>query len=1018
MRRLFLSLAAIAALAIPLYATPTDAVNFTESTFLSHNNISLPTGLAWAPDGSNRLFVTCKGNGNGTNNSPAEIRVIQNGALQATPFASFNAYGREADNMTIKSAPANDPVYTYSECGLLGLCFDPDFLVNRYVYVFVTVSPTEQQIIRFTDTSSGADSIGTNKTILVAGLPTNGVNHDGGGIGIGTDGRLYWSIGDNGNNTGVDTNLTSMAAKVGRANRFTGASVNDNPFYDGAGSNADYIWARGCRNPFTLAFQQFTGKLWLNVVGSSPVGDTQPRSGPGFEQVFVVTRGAHLGWNDYENNQPPDYLAPVIAYGTNTAVTCNLAAAGATRAGGIATYTTQSFHPFRKGAKVTISGVADSSFNGNFYVASRLNDAQFAVLQAGPDSASGAGTAATQNLGGSITGGTFYDSTAFPVAHHGNFYFGDVNTGRVMRATLDGANEVTSVDDFATAILQPVDTIAGPDGALYVARHASPGVIRRVATTSTAQNVIVYPTALPVAEGSTAIFTVRLAAMPAANVTVTVAKVSGDASLNLASGGTLTFTPGNWNLLQPVALSASEDANYDSEIATFSVSSTGLPSYSVLARSVDNDEPRLLISQANVMCTEGSTTTFSVSLATNPGGPVSVSVARLSGDADVSVQNGASLAFNSSNFSTPQTVTISAAEDSDNLADSAVIGITLAGEPQRTVNVSVTDNDPLTPTFTSTPLTSAIVNAPYSYTASANGNPVPTFSFATTPPTGMTINNNTGVVTWTPTSTGSFPISIRASGNGSATQNFTIAVSADSAPAAALTRPLAGDVIAGTTAEFFGDGFDDVGCVKAEFFVDGVLTNTDINSANHYHHGGAHVLFNTTQFTNGPHTLRMRVTDTTGQAAFMEVPTFFANGTDAWKSAKFTIAEQANAAISGDLADPDGDGVANLFEYVTDSAPKSGGFPRLPQLTTVHVGNADYLAIQFMTARWTNDVVVTVEVASSPAGPWTSIDPDDSALRVSLSLDTPGTGLDTRVVRDLQPLGAGQRFMRLRATRP
>jgi len=47
---------------------------------------------------------------------------------------------------------------------------------------------------------------------------------------------------------------------------------------------------------------------------------------------------------------------------------------------------------------------------------------------------------------------------------------------------------------------------------------------------------------------------------------------------------------------------------------------------------------------------------------------VQATVARVSGDADITVQSGASLMFNSSNYSVPQTVTLAAAEDADNLA--------------------------------------------------------------------------------------------------------------------------------------------------------------------------------------------------------------------------------------------------------------------------------------------------------------------------------------------------------------
>lgn len=986
----------------PLLATPSDPANFSEAVYIANTGLALPTGIGWAPDGSGRLFVIRKaGDVNIVQHNP----VTNTGTLVATPWATIS------------------PVFTNSECGLVGFCFDPDFVNNRYVYFFVTVSGNtstftgEQQIIRYTD--DPGTNTGSNKTVLVAGLPSRAVNHDGGAIGIGPDGRLYWAIGDNANNTGVDSDLTSLCAKVGRANRFTGATLNDNPFYDGAGSNNDYIWARGFRNPFSMTFQPTSGKLWLSVVGSSQTGDTIPRSGQGYEQVFVVTRGTHGGWNDYENNQPTGYLPPAIAYMTNGSATVNLAAAGAARASGVVTFTTQTFHPFRPGARVTIAGVADPSFNGTFYVASRVNDAQFTVVQAGTDATSGGGTAATTAIGGCTVGGCFYDSTAFPTAYRGNFFFADTNTGNFLRATLDANDVPMTVDFFATGFAPNIDTAVGPDGALYLAQHDGNGRIRRFATTSTAQNLIVQPTAIRVQEGGSSIFTVRLASAPASSVTVNLTKSGGDADLNLTGAASFTFTTANWNQIQAVAIGAAEDADLTNGTATFDVSAAGIASYTVTATEIDNDEPLLVLSQNNVAFTESGTGTFTVALASVPAANVTVSVARSSGDSDITVSSGASLTFTPSNFASPQTVTLVAGDDSDNIADSAVLSVTLAGDPVRMVNVSVTDNDNAAPVFTSVPRTTATLNSPYTYDVDATGNPPPTYSFVSGQQSGMSINGTTGVITWTPSSVGTFPIVVRANnGAGSVSQSFSIVVSADAAPVAALTRPMSGDVIFGTNTEFFGDGFDDVGCVKAEFFVDGVLSNTDINSGNHYHHGGTHSRFDTTPFTNGPHTLRFRVTDTVGQTGFMEVPVMIANGAAAWKSEKFTAGEQVNASISGDLADPDRDGVVNLFEYLADTAPKSPLASRAPQVTTVNIAGTDYLAIQFITARWASDVTVTVEAASSLAGPWMSIDPDDPTLRVSIAVDTPSAGLDTRVVRDSQPLGSGQRYLRLRATKP
>src|SRR5690606_29251505 len=120
----------------------------------------------------------------------------------------------------------------------------------------------------------------------------------------------------------------SLAAKVSRVNR-DGSIPSDNPFADGAGLNNELIYARGFRNPFTMTFRPATSDLWLNVVGD------------GYEQIFLVDRGSHGGYNDYENNQPAaNYLSPVIAYRTNGTDTRNITATGATRSANVATFTT------------------------------------------------------------------------------------------------------------------------------------------------------------------------------------------------------------------------------------------------------------------------------------------------------------------------------------------------------------------------------------------------------------------------------------------------------------------------------------------------------------------------------------------------------------------------------------------------------------------------------------------------------------------------------------------------------
>ena len=517
------------------------AGEFTESLYASGGNLSGITGLAWAPDHTNRLFVTRKA---------GDVMIIQDGVVLPTPFATIR------------------PIFTASECGLIGIAFDPDYLINGYIYFFVTVANNEQQIIRYTD----AGNVGVDKTTIIAGLPTRGANHDGGAVGFGIDGKLYWAIGDLGNFTGVNEDLTTLAAKIGRANR-DGSVPGDNPFDDGAGPNNDYIWAIGHRNPFTFTFQPWTNQLWVNTVGTS------------YEQVFVVDAGTHAGYNRYENNQPDGFLKPVIKYRTNGTDTRTITANGAVRADGIATFTHNANNAqFRRGEKITISGVADASFNGAYFVLDATPNS-FTVAQDAPDATSGGGSAVTLNIGGCLTGGAFYDATSFPSEYIGNYFFGDCNTGRVIRATLDDANNVTSVDYFRRPLNNSyIDAAVGPDGSLYYGYNG--GQIYRLSYNQVQQHLVISPRNLVLDEGGYALSRISLAVQPETDVVVDISFGGGDE--DIVGGAQLIFTPKDWATPQSVYFYATPDKDLGLDYAYFAVSAEGMDTDYIITTARDN----------------------------------------------------------------------------------------------------------------------------------------------------------------------------------------------------------------------------------------------------------------------------------------------------------------------------------------------------------------------------------------------------------------------------------------------
>ena len=84
-------------------------------------------------------------------------------------------------------------------------------------------------------------------------------------------------------------------------------------------------------------------------------------------------------------------------------------------------------------------------------------------------------------------------------------------------------------------------------------------------------------------------------------------------------------------------------------------------------------------------------------------------------------------------------------------------------------------------------------------------------------------------------------------------------------PRAVITRPRSGDTISGTSAEFFGDGLDDIKVVRAQFLINDVVRYTDTNSSAHFHIGGDHNLWNTTTLADGVYVLELRVFDNIGK---------------------------------------------------------------------------------------------------------------------------------------------------------
>gem|GEM_PF-1314614 len=111
--------------------------------------------------------------------------------------------------------------------------------------------------------------------------------------------------------------------------------------------------------------------------------------------------------------------------------------------------------------------------------------------------------------------------------------------------------------------------------------------------------------------------------------------------------------------------------------------------------SVTYAMPSVVTSTSSVTVPEGSTATFQVKLSALPAASTVVTVTHTSGDSDITVSNGSSLTFTTSNWNTYQTVTLAAAQDADFVNGTATILCSASGLASASVTATESDDDSL-----------------------------------------------------------------------------------------------------------------------------------------------------------------------------------------------------------------------------------------------------------------------------------------------------------------------------------
>lgn len=257
---------------------------FSETRIAS--GLASPTAMAVAPDG--RVFVAEKA---------GALRVVKNHVLLSQPFLTVS-------------------VNTAGERGLLGVAFDPEFHVNRHIYVYYTTatSPIHNRVSRFTASASNPDVVQPGSESPILDLPALGsAVHNGGAIHFGIDGKLYVAVGEN----SVTSNSQSLNTPLGKLLRINanGTIPADNPFYSRTTGVNRAIWALGLRNPYNFAVDAYFGRIHVNDVGQDA-----------WEEVNLGARGSNYGWPQTEGPNPAGVSGvryPIHSYanaGSNCAI--------------------------------------------------------------------------------------------------------------------------------------------------------------------------------------------------------------------------------------------------------------------------------------------------------------------------------------------------------------------------------------------------------------------------------------------------------------------------------------------------------------------------------------------------------------------------------------------------------------------------------------------------------------------------------------------------------------------------
>ena len=225
--------------------------------------------------------------------------------------------------------------------------------------------------------------------------------------------------------------------------------------------------------------------------------------------------------------------------------------------------------------------------------------------------------------------------------------------------------------------------------------------------------VTVSTDAVEIPEGGSQSYTIVLDTEPAADVTIAIqVPENADLAVDVTK---LTFTVDNWNTSQAVTVTAAEDADAvadDPVVLTHAVSGGDydvVTIASVEVTIIEDDTAGVTVSTDAVEIPEGGSQSYTTVLDTEPTANVTVAI-QVPENADLALDQTV-LTFTAEDWNQAQTVTVTAAEDADAVADDPVVlthavsGGDYEGVTAADVEVTIIEDDTPGVTVSETALT-------------------------------------------------------------------------------------------------------------------------------------------------------------------------------------------------------------------------------------------------------------------------------------------------------------------------